>query len=147
MKRSRGSEKLSDLLRNRQWGGTEGLHRSEATEAMNPQCSLAPCWALTLSLIYMSSYFKMHKMGLGSTLDLQNGIPKGRPKKTSIKPQLCSQKAEAPAKTTHSGPQPSNRGFLQKPLLGGSFPANSDSRARAASVCADRCERQSWGRK
>lgn len=137
MKRSRGSEKLSDL-RNRQWGGTEGT---------TPQCPLAPCWAHTLSLIYMSSYFKMRKMGLGSTLDLQNGIPKGRPKKTSIKPQLCSQKAEAPAKTTHSGPQPSNRGFLQKPLLGGSFPANSDSRARAASVCADRCERQSWGRK
>lgn len=59
----------------------------------------------TLSLIYMSSYFKMR---LGSTLDLQKGIPKGRPKKTSIKPQLCSPKAEAPAKTTHSGPQPSN---------------------------------------
>lgn len=66
----------------------------------------------TLSLIYMSSYFKMC---LGSTLDLQKGIPKGRPKKTSIKPQLCSPKAEAPAKTTHSGPQLSNQGFLQKP--------------------------------
>lgn len=56
-----------------------------SAEATTPQCSLAPAGR-------SHTYFKMRKMGLGSTLDLQEGIPKGRPKKTSIKPQLGSQR-------------------------------------------------------